>query len=79
MKKSSCARAYLKGGCRTCNSAYLELSGSESIFPEEFVDKVEAFRLRKGCALTLYSDEDFEGEEEIIGQETVEVLNYHFL
>ncbi|CAL8138952.1 unnamed protein product [Orchesella dallaii] len=78
MKKSSCARAYLKGGCKTCNSYYTELANREDYFSENFQGKVEAFRLRKGCRLTLYTEENFEGEEEIISEEILENYNGTF-
>ncbi|CAL8138946.1 unnamed protein product [Orchesella dallaii] len=78
MKKSSCARAYFKGGCKTCNSLYTELDNIENGFPEGFRDKVEAFRLRRGCTLKLYTDEDREGEEKIISDEIFENYNGTF-
>ncbi|CAL8138944.1 unnamed protein product [Orchesella dallaii] len=68
MKKSSCARVYLKGGCRTCNTLYIDLNDFGASFPEEFRGKVEAFTLRKGCTLTLYPEEDHSGEGEIIDE-----------
>ncbi len=73
MKRSSCARAYLKGGCKTCHSLYTDLDGSRQYFPEEFSDNVESLILRKGCTLTVYPDEDFIGDEEIIDTEIIEV------
>ncbi|ODN01860.1 Reticulocyte-binding protein 2 a [Orchesella cincta] len=72
MKRSTCARAYLKGGCRTCHSLYTDLSDSKTYFPDDFVGKVEALRLRRGCTLTLYPEEDFDGEGEIVDSEIVE-------
>ncbi|CAL8138948.1 unnamed protein product [Orchesella dallaii] len=78
MKKSSCARAYFKGGCETCNSLYTELANTSYYDGEDFQGDVEAFRLRKGCRLTLYAEEDFEGEEEIISEEIFENYNGTF-
>lgn len=73
MKRSSCARAYLKGGCKTCHSLYTDLDGSRQYFPEEFAENAESLILRKGCTLTVYPDEDFIGDEEIIDTEVIEV------
>jgi len=73
MKKSSCARAYFKGGCRVCNSLYTDLVNSSDSMPADFIGNVEAFRLRKGCTLSLYSEEDLDGDLETITSETVEV------
>lgn len=73
MKKSTCARAYLKGGCRNCNAPYVDLEGSKPFFPEEFAEDLTSLRIRKGCTLTVYPEEDFEGEEEIIDSEVIEV------
>ncbi|CAL8067906.1 unnamed protein product [Orchesella dallaii] len=72
VKKASCARAYLKGGCRTCNSDYADLRNASEVFQEEFVGKIEAFRLRKGCKLKLYSETHFEDQIAVITNETVE-------
>ncbi|CAL8123444.1 unnamed protein product [Orchesella dallaii] len=72
MKRSTCARAYLKGGCKTCHTPYTDLIDSKGYVADEFVGKVEAFRLRRGCTLTLYPDEDLDGEGEIIDDEIVE-------
>lgn len=79
MKKSSCARAYLKGGCGTCHSLYTDLGASQEYFPEfkDIPSTVESLRLRKGCKLTIYAEEDFEGDQEIIDSEIVEVCLYH--
>ncbi|CAL8138956.1 unnamed protein product [Orchesella dallaii] len=66
MKKSSCARAYLKGGCKTCNTLYTDLNDFEGSFREEMRGKVEAFTLRKGCILTVFPEEDHGGEGEVI-------------
>ncbi|CAL8139062.1 unnamed protein product [Orchesella dallaii] len=63
MKKSSCARAYLEGGLDNNDTEY---------FPDDFVGKVKALTLRKGCNLTLYSGEDLEGTVEIISSEVIE-------
>ncbi|CAL8139042.1 unnamed protein product [Orchesella dallaii] len=72
MKKSSCARAYLERGCNTCHAPYVELNNDTEYFPDEFVGKVKALTLRKGCNLTLYSGEDLDGTEEIISSEVLE-------
>ncbi|CAL8067902.1 unnamed protein product [Orchesella dallaii] len=72
VKKASCARAYLRGGCRTCNSDYADLRNASEVFQEEFVGKIEAFRVRKGCKLNLYSETHFEDRMAVITNETVE-------
>lgn len=73
IKKSSCGRAYLQGGCRSCNSLYVELKqGEVEAFPEDYTNKVEAIRLRRGCVITAYTEEDFDGEEVTISQEVYE-------
>lgn len=73
VKKSSCGRAYLQGGCSTCHALYVNLNEESKYFPEEYTDKVTAIKLRKGCTLTTYSDVEFDGDEKIIDRETFEV------
>ncbi|CAL8121548.1 unnamed protein product [Orchesella dallaii] len=78
VKMSSCARAYLQGGCNTCNADYIDLRNASVEIARDFVGKVEAFRLRKGCKLKLYSETDFDGIEEIISNETLEGFQGEF-
>jgi len=78
MKKASCARAYLEGGCKTCNSLYIELRNESKSISEDFVGKTRAFRLRKGCRLSLYPDIDHAGRVETVTSETVEVKTVYF-
>ncbi|CAL8121544.1 unnamed protein product [Orchesella dallaii] len=74
----SCARAYLQGGCKTCNASYIDLRNATVEIAQEFVGKVEAFRLRKGCKLKLYSETDFDGTVETITSEIFEDFNGEF-
>lgn len=62
MKQTSCARAYLKGGCNTCNPYYTDLKGDKPEFPEEFSGQIEAIKVREGCNLIVYDVEFYEGE-----------------
>jgi len=73
MEKSSCARAYFEGGCNICNSSYTDLSGSQDVFADDFVGNVQAFTLRKGCTLTLFSENNLNGTKEIISGDYLEV------
>ncbi len=71
VKKSSCGRAYLQeGGCSTCNAMYVNLIGRNEYFLEEYMNNVTAIKLRKGCTLTTFTDESFDGDENIIDRET---------
>lgn len=75
MKRSSCARAYLKGGCKTCHALYVDLNkGHKNYTLLDNFGGIEAFRIRKGCSLTIYEDEYLMGESKVFDEEIVEVL-----
>ncbi|CAL8136954.1 unnamed protein product [Orchesella dallaii] len=79
MRKSSCARAYLSEGCNTCNTYYTDLANTPDLFPEDFQGKVKSLTLRKGCELTLYPEEDYQGDPRNITNEIVENYTTEFL
>ncbi len=62
MRMSSCARAYVKSDCNTCNGFYTDLKGSKPIFADEFQGQVLSLIVRPGCKLTIYDEEDHEGD-----------------
>ncbi|CAL8067922.1 unnamed protein product [Orchesella dallaii] len=66
-------------GCNTCNTYYTDLANTSNLFPEEFRTKVKSLRLRKGCELTLYPEEDYQGDPDIITDEIVENYRTEFL
>jgi len=73
MKKSSCARAYFKGGCATYSSFYTDRNVAKNVCPAKFVVAVEAFAVKKGCTLTLFSENNLNGTEKTISGEYQEV------
>ncbi|CAL8147727.1 unnamed protein product [Orchesella dallaii] len=63
--RSSCGRAYLEP-VAGCDVPYIELEGSNPIFPEVGKDKIGSFLVRPGCTINLYEEEDFEEDAETI-------------
>lgn len=68
LKQSVCSLAYLEpGGCNNCDAAYTELKeGSHLEFPDDWQEKVSMFVVRSGCSITVYDEEDHDGESETI-------------
>jgi hypothetical protein len=62
MRKTSCGRLYYDG-CNKCNAPYLDLIGSSMAFSADLIGSNKAIKVRSGCNLTIYPDDDQEGEE----------------
>jgi hypothetical protein len=74
MRRSGCARAYINGDCNTCHAHYTDLRGQKESFSPEFQGKVSSIVIRPGCSLTIYDEEDYEGDDKTY-QDTVENWN----
>lgn len=65
MRKNSCARLYFNG-CNVCNPMYTDLIKTSKSFSDEFSGTKKAIKVRSGCSLTIYPEEDEEGDEVVV-------------
>ncbi len=62
IRKTGCARAYLEETCNSCTAYYTDLKGNKSSLLLEFRDRISSIVVRPGCTLTVYDDEEFDGD-----------------
>lgn len=70
VRKESCAYAFITP-CNSCNPEYVEIKeGSSPVFQEAFNSNVRTISVRGGCVLNTFDEEDFEGVEATLDNES---------
>lgn len=76
MRQSTCARLYFEG-CNFCNPPYTDFVGSKPTFHKGFQTGKQTIKVRSGCTLTIFPQEDHDGDE-IVVDDSEDVCIYIF-
>jgi len=69
-RKSGCAYSFLGNGCDVCDPVYFDLKGSKDI-PKVSPMSIKGIKVRGGCSLTVYDNENFEGNSTVFEGSTM--------